>query len=214
MTDSITFSYGHNNVVNSEASFLSFDALTQRKKFVDDSVTVLDSKTVESTFKQATSTHRDPLSLIDALLSKYIITQTKKAEALAMEISGKSKAVAEINRLWGTLMTENISKLDPTKIDKTTNIYSNSSSVYNEIDKHIRETLKDSSGINAITGGKTTVNYDQLQSMNATMTAYSDSTQVDLDKLQQDFKNMMTQITSAQEEIRDVRRAVVSFAER
>jgi hypothetical protein len=57
------------------------------------------------------------------------------------------------------------------------------------------------------------VNYGQLQSMNATMTAYCDTIQVDLDTHQQEFKNIMTKITSAQEELRDVRRNIITLAQ-
>lgn len=57
------------------------------------------------------------------------------------------------------------------------------------------------------------VSYGELQEMNATMTAYCDTIQVDLDTKQQEFKNVMTEISSAQEEIRDVRRAIVAITQ-
>ncbi|AWS50760.1 hypothetical protein [Providencia rettgeri] len=155
----------------------------------------------------------DPLTLIDIMLTSYIRNQMNKADAIAAEISEKSKAVAEINRLWGTLMTKNIGNVDPTKVDKKTDIQRNSNDEYYKIDEIIKNTLGESKGINVITN-KHTHNYDELQSANATMTAYSDTIQVDLDTTQQEFKNIMTAITSAQEEIRDIRRIVVSFAER
>ncbi|EMA4781825.1 hypothetical protein U3C50_001539 [Providencia rettgeri] len=156
----------------------------------------------------------DPLTLIDIMLTSYISSKMNKAEAIAAEISEKSKAVAEINRLWGTIMTKNLGNVDPTKIDKKTDIYRNSNDEYHKIDEIIKNTLGESKGINVITTGKHTHNYDELQSANATMTAFSDTIQVDLDTTQQEFKNIMTAITSAQEEIRDIRRIVVSFAER
>ncbi len=37
--------------------------------------------------------------------------------------------------------------------------------------------------------------------------------QVDIDTEQQKFKNVMTEITSAQEEIRDVRRVIVTLSQ-
>ncbi len=57
------------------------------------------------------------------------------------------------------------------------------------------------------------VSYGELQEMNATMTAYCDTKQVDLDTKQQEFKNVMTEISSAQEEVRDVRRAIVAITQ-
>ncbi|MEI8671613.1 hypothetical protein P4S52_06205 [Vibrio sp. SA48] len=57
------------------------------------------------------------------------------------------------------------------------------------------------------------VSYGTLQEYNATMTAYCDTIQVDLDTQQQEFKNIMTEISSAQEEIRDVRRAIVAITQ-
>lgn len=155
----------------------------------------------------------DPLSLIDLMLSMYIRNQAKKAEVLASEISIISKAVADINRLWGTLMTKNLGNVDPTKIDKRTDIQQVSYDIYNEIDGIIKNTLDDPRGITAITD-KHFHNYDELQSANATMTAYSDTIKVDIDSIEQEFKNLMTAITSAQEEIRDLRRNIISFAER
>ncbi|ENM3901475.1 hypothetical protein NTE25_003684, partial [Vibrio cholerae] len=59
---------------------------------------------------------------------------------------------------------------------------------------------------------KHNVNYNELQAMNATMTAYCDTIQVDLDSQQQLFKNIMTELSSTQEEIRDVRRSIVAIA--
>lgn len=56
------------------------------------------------------------------------------------------------------------------------------------------------------------MSYNDLQAMNATMTAFCDTIQVDLDTEQQLFKNIMTDISSAQEEIRDIRRAIVAMS--
>ncbi|MBW5812549.1 MULTISPECIES: hypothetical protein [Yersinia] len=192
---------------------LNLDLLSERRKIIDNTVTVLDKKTINDSFKQAHESRKDPLDLIDLMLSQYIRNQTDKAESLAKEISEKSKAIAEINRLWGQVMSSNIQYLDPTKTEKTISLYNNSAYHLNTIDVIIKDTLG-GNGIIDILDGKNSVNYDMLQSINATMTAYCDTAQVDLDSLQQDFKNMMTELTSAQEEIRDIRRAVISFAER
>ncbi|EKT64621.1 hypothetical protein [Providencia burhodogranariea] len=174
---------------------------------------VLTKEEVKQESRVATTKHRDPLSLIDTMISGYINSQTLKAEALATEISEKSKAVADINHLWGTLMTDNLGNVDPTKIDQKTDIYVNSPKIFSEIDSIIKNILGEPKGIDIITD-KHQHNYDELQSANATMTAFSDTIQVDLDSSQQEFKNLMTSITSAQEEIRDIRRIVISFAER
>ncbi|MBJ6915473.1 hypothetical protein JG636_18800, partial [Vibrio cholerae] len=78
-----------------------------------------------------------------------------------------------------------------------------------KIDKIIKEQLNDERGISAITGkdlesSKTyRASYTDLQSLDATVTAFNDTIQVDIDTEQQRFKNVMTEISSAQEEIRD-----------
>ena len=96
---------------------------------------------------------------------------------------------------------------------------------YAEIDKIICELeglpypdpdgdgITNGTGIAYITGGNNNPTYDQLQEMNAKMTAYCDKIQVELDTQQQEFKNMMTEVSSAQEELRDVRRSVVSMSQ-
>ncbi|MCG7489358.1 hypothetical protein MHN79_07625 [Vibrio sp. Of14-4] len=164
----------------------------------------------------------DPLDLIDDLLSMYIETQTKAADDLAEEIEKKSDAIAEINRLWGQIMIDGLDGKDPDDFgpakDGTT--YIGGSTEYWEIDKIICDleglTPYDDhqgEGIAFITGGDSSPTYDQLQEMNAKMTAYCDKIQVELDTQQQEFKNMMTEISSAQEELRDVRRSVVSMSQ-
>lgn len=203
------FSHINNNSASNEASDITID-----KYFNTKSDSVLTKQEVKQESRSSTTNHRDPLSLIDTMLSGYIRTQTQKAEALAAEIAEKSKAVADINRLWGVLMTHNIGQVDPTNVHLKTNLVAGESAAqYYEIDAIIKNTLGDSLGITAITT-KLFLNYDELQSANATMTAYSDTIQVDIDSVQQEFKNLMTAITSAQEEIRDVRRVVISFTDR
>ncbi|AVI67770.1 hypothetical protein CKQ84_19040 [Shewanella sp. WE21] len=152
---------------------------------------------------------RDPLSLIDQLLTKYITEQTKLAEAKANDISLKAEAIAEINRLWGLVMSELLPNTKPGQDVWTSLDIEN----IDKIDKIIKETLGNPNGVKEIIGDSRNATYERLQSMNATMTAYCDSIQVDLDTEQQKFKNIMTEVTSAQEEIRDVRRTITSMSQ-
>lgn len=159
---------------------------------------------------------RDPLSLINIILSKYISEQTTAAEAKADKISIKSKAIAEIHRLWGLIMSDRTPNTKPGD-NKTTRLNSgNAAGFLSEIDNIIKTKIGNSAGAGEIAGtdwSTKSVSYDQLQSMNATMTAYCDTIQVDLDTEQQKFKNTMTEVTSAQEEIRDVRRSIISVSQ-
>ncbi len=159
---------------------------------------------------------RDPLNLIDIILSKYISDQTQSAEAKADNISLKSEAIAEINRLWGLIMSDRLPNTKPGD-NKTTKLNEGKAAGFlSEIDNIIKTKLGNPAGVGEIAGtdwNTKTVTYDQLQSMNATMTAYCDTIQVDLDTEQQKFKNTMTEITSAQEEIRDVRRSIISVSQ-
>lgn len=159
---------------------------------------------------------RDPLNLIDIILSKYISEQTQSAEAKADNISLKSEAIAEINRLWGLIMSDRLPNTKPGD-NKTTKLNEGKAAGFlSEIDNIIKTKLGNPAGVGEIAGtdwSTKDVTYDQLQSMNATMTAYCDTIQVDLDTEQQKFKNTMTEITSAQEEIRDVRRSIISVSQ-
>lgn len=159
---------------------------------------------------------RDPLNLIDIILSKYISEQTQSAEAKADNISIKSEAIAEINRLWGLIMSDRLPNTKPGD-NKTTKLNEGAAAGFlSEIDNIIKTKLGNPKGVGEIAGtdwSTKSVTYDQLQSMNATMTAYCDTIQVDLDTEQQKFKNTMTEITSAQEEIRDVRRSIISVSQ-
>ncbi|AMF99341.2 MULTISPECIES: hypothetical protein [Vibrio harveyi group] len=162
----------------------------------------------------------DPLELVDQMLSQYIGAQTSKADSMAQEIEVISNAVAEINRIWGLVMQENLPFTDPNSNDDTTPLGDGISNSYlTEIDRFIRDDLGNLEGIKVITGKNLSnsksmeVTYGELQEMNATMTAYCDTIQVDLDTKQQEFKNVMTEISSAQEEIRDVRRAIVAITQ-
>ena len=166
----------------------------------------------------------DPLDLIDDLLSMYIETQTQAADELAQEIEKKSDAIAEINRLWGLIMQQAMESppkdFEPAKggvVDiseyKTTKD-GKEIVIYDELNRIIVEDLNDPDGIGVfVTTDEDNVTYDELQEMNASMTAYCGKIQVELDTQQQEFKNMMTEVSSAQEELRDVRRSVVSMSQ-
>lgn len=176
--------------------------------------------TKENLFKTLFSSNtKDALLLIDQILSQYTSNQTIKADRMAKDIENKAKAIAEINRLWGLIMQDNLPYTNPTDNDKKTPLGDSVSGKYlDEINKIISSSLSDKQGIAAITGKdlenskKHNVNYNELQAMNATMTAYCDTIQVDLDSHQQLFKNIMTELSSTQEEIRDVRRSIVAIA--
>lgn len=164
---------------------------------------------------------RDPLALVEQLLVAHLETEKLKAEETATLVQKKSKAIAEINRLWGLVMKDNIPHTDPNDNGKETPL-GDSTDAQNyliEIDRIIKQDLGENSGVMKITGKDLTgslvmkVSYTDLQTFNATMTAYCDTIQVDLDSLNQEFKNNMTQITSVQEEVRSVRTAVVSMAQ-
>ncbi|EGQ9189302.1 hypothetical protein O1C43_003318 [Vibrio cholerae] len=191
----------------------------------------LDSALDSEVVKRATSGHqsnqirslfssgtKDPLSLIDEILSKYTSDQTLRADQAAKEIEKKANAIAEINRLWGLIMQDNLPFTNPTNNDKTPLGDGSSASYLEQIQAIISNDLNDSRGIAAITGKTLTdsknlrVSYNDLQALNATMTAFCDTIQVDLDTEQQLFKNIMTDISSAQEEIRDIRRAIVAMS--
>ncbi|EPO0036366.1 hypothetical protein ACT5DV_001288 [Vibrio cholerae] len=174
----------------------------------------------ENFFKKLFSSNtKDALLLIDQILSQYTSNQTIKADRMAKDIENKAKAISEINRLWGLIMQDNLPHTNPTDNDKKTPLGDSVSGNYlDEINKIISSSLSDKQGIAAITGKdlenskKHNVNYNELQAMNATMTAYCDTIQVDLDSQQQLFKNIMTELSSTQEEIRDVRRSIVAIA--
>ncbi|NOH73042.1 hypothetical protein F0225_17115 [Vibrio pectenicida] len=164
----------------------------------------------------------DPLDLIDDLLSTYITSQTDAADKLSKEIEAKSKAIADINSLWGEIMVDalsNVSDADskngfgPGKNGEVTL----SKSTLEKINAIIGQVSGGEDNISVIINTSNTsgvsVKYDELQEMNARMTAYCDKIQVDLDTQQQEFKNMMTEISSAQEELRDVRRSVVTMSQ-
>ncbi|MEB5517839.1 hypothetical protein [Vibrio cholerae] len=161
----------------------------------------------------------DPLLLIDSMLSNHVSKQLSKADSIAKEIEKRSNAIAEINRIWGLIMQERLPSTNPNNNDQTKLGGGIVSNYLDKVDSIIKNDLSSRTGIANITGHSLTyskdslkVSYSTLQQMNATMTAFCDTIQVDLDTQQQKFKNTMTQITSAQEEIRDLRRAMLSLS--
>ncbi len=169
---------------------------------------------------QTRQVSKDPLDLIDELMSKYLGEQTNRAEGMADNIKVRSEAIAEISRLWGLVMQNNMNFTDPNDSNQTTPLGDDASDGYlTKIDEIIRTQLKDERGISAITGKSLAdskvyqVSYTDLQSLDATVTAFNDTIQVDIDTEQQRFKNVMTEISSAQEEIRDVRQVIVRLSQ-
>ncbi|MEW4557107.1 hypothetical protein AB1K45_17795, partial [Vibrio cholerae] len=62
---------------------------------------------------QTRQASKDPLDLIDELLSKYLGEQTNRAEGMADNIKVRSDAIAEISRLWGLVMQDNMNFTNP-----------------------------------------------------------------------------------------------------
>ncbi len=198
--------------------------LTRRNEVVAEQLTqqspIIQRAASSVPYSDVRASVKDPLDLIDELLSRYLDQQTVRAKTMADTIETWSNAIAEINRIWGLVMQDNMNHTNPNDNNTRTPLGDSVSGQHLEdIDRIIREELKDDRGIAAITGldlnaSKThSVSYTDLQSLNATMTAYCDTIQVDIDTEQQKFKNVMTEITSAQEEIRDVRRVIVTLSQ-
>ncbi|EGR3047792.1 hypothetical protein DU276_24275, partial [Vibrio parahaemolyticus] len=139
---------------------------------------------------------------------------------MADTIKVRSDAIAEISRLWGLVMQDNMNHTNPNDNGHRTPLGDSVSAGYlDQIDEIIRTQLKDDRGISAITGKDLAnsksyqVSYTDLQSLDATVTAFNDTIQVEIDTEQQRFKNVMTEISSAQEEIRDVRQVIVRLSQ-
>ncbi|EPD5885786.1 hypothetical protein FLL66_13850 [Vibrio cholerae] len=170
---------------------------------------------------QTRQASKDPLDLIDELLSKYLGEQTNRAESMADNIKVRSDAIAEISRLWGLVMQDNMNWTDPNDNSERTPLgdTEESQQYLTKIDQLIKQQLNDERGISAITGKDLQGSFDyeasytDLQSLDATVTAFNDTIQVDIDTEQQRFKNVMTEISSAQEEIRDVRQVIVRLSQ-
>lgn len=174
------------------------------------------SNLIRSIFSSGT---KDPLSLIDDILSKYTSDEKLKADQIAQELQKRSHAIAEIDRLWGLVMQENLSWTNPSDNDKRTPLGDGPTAKHLEdIQALIANDLNDSRGIAAITGHELEysknyeVNYNELQAMSSTMTAFCKLIQVDIGTKEQEFKNNMTNISSALEEIRDIRRSIVALS--
>ncbi|WP_394201518.1 hypothetical protein [Shewanella waksmanii] len=141
---------------------------------------------------------RDPLDIIKLLLAKYTETQSNIAKNEADDIAMVSAGISEVNKLWSNLMTDAMKSVKPGDVGKTVNISTLSS--YSQVDKVLKDKLGLPNGIKELLSGNVNANYDQLQSMQATVTAHCDTVQVDVNSQQQEFKNTMTAINSAKEE--------------
>lgn len=165
----------------------------------------------------------DALSLVNQLLDQFITTTTATADSKAKEIEVKSTAIAEITRLWDLSMTEFSKFVNPNDpgdlVEFDAAINEQTRQNLREIDRIIKTDLGIPQGIAEITGVnieetlRLRPNYSAVQSMKATATAFTDKIQVTLDTLQQEFKNGMTDITSAQEEVRNVSQFIVQISQ-
>ena len=162
----------------------------------------------------------DALSLVNELLDQFVTTATGAAEAKAKELEVISNAIAEITRRWGLIMSDNVEYTNPNDPDVTTPLGDGPSAEHiDEIHRIIREDLGLNNGIYEITGDwldaskAMHVNYSKLQSLNAVSVAFTDKIQVKVDTKQQEFKNEMTDITSAQDEIRNLSQFIVQLSQ-
>ncbi|MBS0044799.1 hypothetical protein KFE26_21260 [Shewanella sp. M16] len=162
---------------------------------------------------------KDPLALIAKLLNKYINDQTIVAKNKAADIDLKSKSIAELSRLFALVMDD---RLPSTKPSDTQSVKLNDGNAATYL-AQMKDLVIDASttpatkiDMDSILGTNwqsKNVSYDQLQAINTSMTAYCSKIQAGLDTTQQEFKNTMTLISSAQEELRDTHRSIVSFAQ-
>ncbi|WP_318452400.1 hypothetical protein [Photobacterium leiognathi] len=163
---------------------------------------------------------RDPLEIANSILNKFIDFNSQKASEIAEEIKVKGNAISEINRLWGIIMAKTLPKTDPQSTDTTSDLMKENKNELSEIDRIIKIDVGDKDGIAKITNkslDKTlgmAVSYAALESFNATMSAYCDKIQVQLDTLEQDFKNTMISISSTKEEIRNNRLKIEEISRR
>ncbi len=165
----------------------------------------------------------DALMLVDELLGQFINTSTNSAESKAKEIETKAGAIAELTRLWDMAMTEFSKYVNPNdpgdRVEFNGAISEATRNNLREIDRIIKTQLGIPAGIAEITGVNIeetlnlSPNYSGVQSMKAVATAFTDKIQVRIDTLQQEFKNEMTEITSAQEEIRNVAQFIVQLSQ-
>lgn len=165
----------------------------------------------------------DAIGLVNQLLDQFITTATDTASAKAKEVETKSKAIAEITRLWSLSKTEfskHVNPSDPDRLVTFADLNEATKQQLRQIDEIIKTDLANPQGIAEITGVNinltlTTLrlNYSAVESMSATATAFTDKIQVTLDTLQQEFKNEMTDITSANEEVRSLAQFKVQISQ-
>jgi hypothetical protein len=163
---------------------------------------------------------KDPLALIAKLLNKYINDQTIVAKNKAADIELKSKAIAQLSSLFALVMDDRLKHTKPGDTEKVVRLNADNAATYLTqmealvIDASTNPPTKiDMDSILGSDWRTKNVSYDQLQVINTSMTAYCSKIQAGLDTTQQEFKNTMTLISSAQEELRDTHRSIVSFAQ-
>lgn len=152
----------------------------------------------------------NPDKLFIDLHDSFQTSKNKEAELLALEIERKSKAISDINRHWSLFMQESLPKTAPGDNKKTAPVNTNNTNL-KAIDDIIKNQLGDRRGLEVITGGKKEATFEQLQQMNASMTAFCDYIRVDIDKDEQKFKNTMSQFTFSQQEVTDFSRYKVDL---
>ena len=69
-------------------------------------------------------------------------------------------------------------------------------------------------GSHTVDNGKWFVSYDQIRAAGGVVTGICDASQVEVDKGNQDFKNCMTLLNSSRDELKDLRRELLSLGKR
>lgn len=149
---------------------------------------------------------KDPISLLEEILPEINRKDKTNAENKASEIERIAKALKQLNLEWNQIMKSGAENTNPSDVDKKYNIKSgNSLEHYNAIDSIIKNEFMDSRGIAAIiSDGVTNVSNGGLQAINASVIAFCDSHQVDVDTLQNEFKNLMTRNSSGMDEYKNL----------
>ncbi|MCX8985950.1 hypothetical protein [Citrobacter portucalensis] len=149
---------------------------------------------------------KDPISLLEELLPKVNQNDKTAAESKAKEIERIAKALKVLNLEWNQIMKVGAENTNPSDVKTKYNINGGSTVAhYNEIDRIIKTEFNDTRGISAIiSDGITEVSNGGLQAINASVIAFCDSHQVDVDTLQNEFKNLMTRNSSGMEEYKNL----------
>ena len=154
----------------------------------------------------------DPVSIAARALSKYRLHKLSISETLSEEIKQMSKDIAEINRLWSNITTLCYLEVDQTDPKKTTHLMAGGTAGdFIKLDSLMMK--YDPKGFRAAST-ITTVNFDQLTSASAGITAFCDSLQADLKKIEQDFQNAMSLVTSSIERMTTLFRWEVTYSKK